>query len=75
MISHFSAFNHAITRCLTTPDCPNVQTLFLPVKQNGRSPLLLAAERGHTAAVRVLLENSARVDVFDEVRQIKYLTA
>ncbi|XP_049331691.1 transient receptor potential cation channel, subfamily N, member 1 [Astyanax mexicanus] len=34
--------------------------------KNGRSPLLLAAERGHTAVVRVLLENSARVDVFDE---------
>ncbi|XP_035380821.1 transient receptor potential cation channel, subfamily N, member 1 [Electrophorus electricus] len=34
--------------------------------KNGRSPLLLAAKRGHTAVVRVLLENSARVDVFDE---------
>ncbi|MGH0158275.1 UNVERIFIED_CONTAM: hypothetical protein FKN15_040052 [Acipenser sinensis] len=34
--------------------------------KNGWSPLLLAAERGHTEMVRILLQNHARVDVFDE---------
>ncbi|KAJ8386825.1 hypothetical protein AAFF_G00166200 [Aldrovandia affinis] len=34
--------------------------------KNGWSPLLLAAERGHTEVVRILLQNHARVDVFDE---------
>ncbi|XP_066532025.1 transient receptor potential cation channel, subfamily N, member 1 [Hoplias malabaricus] len=43
-----------------------VQTAINKHAKNGRSPLLLAAERGHMAVVRVLLENSARVDVFDE---------
>ncbi|XP_036423490.1 transient receptor potential cation channel, subfamily N, member 1 [Colossoma macropomum] len=43
-----------------------LQTAINKHAKNGRSPLLLAAERGHTAVVRVLLENSARVDVFDE---------
>ncbi|KAL2080256.1 hypothetical protein ACEWY4_024049 [Coilia grayii] len=34
--------------------------------KNGWSPLLLAAERGHLEVVRMLLQNHARVDVFDE---------
>ncbi|KPP73849.1 serine/threonine-protein phosphatase 6 regulatory ankyrin repeat subunit A-like, partial [Scleropages formosus] len=34
--------------------------------KNGRSPLLLAAEGGHTEVVKVLLQNHARVDIFDE---------
>ncbi|XP_018122170.1 provisional ortholog of ankyrin repeat domain 52 L homeolog isoform X1 [Xenopus laevis] len=34
--------------------------------KNGRSPLLVAAEQGHTGIVRILLQNQARVDVFDE---------
>ncbi|XP_067887442.1 transient receptor potential cation channel, subfamily N, member 1 isoform X6 [Heterodontus francisci] len=34
--------------------------------KNGCSPLLLAAERGHTEMVKILLLNHARVDVFDE---------
>ncbi|XP_043088851.1 transient receptor potential cation channel, subfamily N, member 1 isoform X3 [Puntigrus tetrazona] len=34
--------------------------------KNGWSPLLLAAEQGHTAVVKILLLNNARVDVFDE---------
>ncbi|XP_030045854.1 serine/threonine-protein phosphatase 6 regulatory ankyrin repeat subunit B-like [Microcaecilia unicolor] len=34
--------------------------------KNGWSPLLVAAERGHTETVKILLQNHARVDVFDE---------
>ncbi|XP_072007198.1 uncharacterized protein [Engystomops pustulosus] len=34
--------------------------------KNGWSPLLVAAEKGHTGIVKVLLQNQARVDVFDE---------
>ncbi|KAM9308056.1 uncharacterized protein PAF06_012193 [Gastrophryne carolinensis] len=34
--------------------------------KNGWSPLLAAAERGHTGIVKILLQNHARVDVFDE---------
>uniref|UniRef100_A0A8C2J501 Serine/threonine-protein phosphatase 6 regulatory ankyrin repeat subunit B-like n=1 Tax=Cyprinus carpio TaxID=7962 RepID=A0A8C2J501_CYPCA len=34
--------------------------------KNGWSPLLLAAEQGHTEVVKILLQNNARVDVFDE---------
>uniref|UniRef100_A0A8D0GQK8 Ion transport domain-containing protein n=1 Tax=Sphenodon punctatus TaxID=8508 RepID=A0A8D0GQK8_SPHPU len=34
--------------------------------KNGWSPLLVAAERGHTEVVKILLQNHARVDVFDE---------
>ncbi|XP_073186110.1 uncharacterized protein [Lepidochelys kempii] len=33
---------------------------------NDWSPLLVAAERGHTAIVKILLQHHARVDVFDE---------
>ncbi|CAM9425723.1 unnamed protein product [Lampetra fluviatilis] len=35
--------------------------------QNGWSPLLMAAEKGHVEVVRILLKNNARVDVFDEL--------
>ncbi|XP_069477814.1 serine/threonine-protein phosphatase 6 regulatory ankyrin repeat subunit B-like isoform X2 [Ambystoma mexicanum] len=34
--------------------------------KNGWSPLLVAAEQGHTEVVKILLQNHARVDVFDE---------
>uniref|UniRef100_A0A3P8Z511 Ion transport domain-containing protein n=1 Tax=Esox lucius TaxID=8010 RepID=A0A3P8Z511_ESOLU len=34
--------------------------------KNGWSPLLVAAERGHPEVVSILLQNQARVDVFDE---------
>ncbi|XP_067414419.1 serine/threonine-protein phosphatase 6 regulatory ankyrin repeat subunit B-like [Emydura macquarii macquarii] len=34
--------------------------------KNGWSPLLVAADRGHTAIVKILLQHHARVDVFDE---------
>ncbi|KAM4704908.1 uncharacterized protein WCC33_009720 [Rhinophrynus dorsalis] len=34
--------------------------------KNGWSPLLVAAEQGHTEIVKILLQNHARVDVFDE---------
>nr|XP_033785571.1 serine/threonine-protein phosphatase 6 regulatory ankyrin repeat subunit A-like [Geotrypetes seraphini] len=34
--------------------------------KNGWSPLLVAAERGHTEIVKILLQNHARIDVFDE---------
>lgn len=35
--------------------------------QNGQSPLLVASEQGHVDIVKILLQNHARVDVFDEV--------
>ncbi|XP_063968080.1 serine/threonine-protein phosphatase 6 regulatory ankyrin repeat subunit B-like isoform X1 [Lytechinus pictus] len=34
--------------------------------KNGWSPLLVAAEEGHEESVRILLQQNARVDVFDE---------
>ncbi|KAI7798397.1 transient receptor potential cation channel [Triplophysa rosa] len=43
-----------------------LQTAVNKHSKNGWSPLLLAAERGHTEVVRLLLQNNARVDVFDE---------
>ncbi|XP_048059090.1 transient receptor potential cation channel, subfamily N, member 1 isoform X2 [Megalobrama amblycephala] len=43
-----------------------LQTAINKHAKNGWSPLLLAAEQGHTEVVRVLLQNNARVDVFDE---------
>ncbi|ROI69406.1 Ankyrin-3 [Anabarilius grahami] len=43
-----------------------LQTAINKHAKNGWSPLLLAAEQGHTEVVRVLLQNDARVDVFDE---------
>ncbi|XP_058234421.1 transient receptor potential cation channel, subfamily N, member 1 isoform X2 [Hemibagrus wyckioides] len=49
----------------------NVTSQFLHIAINkqdktGRSALLLAAQQGHTPVVKLLLENNARVDVFDE---------
>ncbi|MFT7811579.1 serine/threonine-protein phosphatase 6 regulatory ankyrin repeat subunit B-like isoform X1 [Arapaima gigas] len=49
----------------------NVKSSRLPLvvnkhAKNGRSPLLLAAESGHVEVVKILLQNHARVDVFDE---------
>ncbi|XP_050993076.1 transient receptor potential cation channel, subfamily N, member 1 isoform X2 [Labeo rohita] len=43
-----------------------LQTAINKHAKNGRSPLLLAAEQGHTEVVKILLQNNARVDVFDE---------
>ncbi|XP_078693591.1 uncharacterized protein LOC144922996 isoform X3 [Branchiostoma floridae x Branchiostoma belcheri] len=34
--------------------------------KNGWSPLLVASEQGHLSIVKILLQNHARVDVFDE---------
>jgi len=36
--------------------------------KNGWSPLLVASTEGHLDIVNILLQNHARVDVFDEVR-------
>ncbi|XP_075067758.1 uncharacterized protein LOC142158058 [Mixophyes fleayi] len=41
------------------------QTMNKPA-QNGWSPLLVAADKGHTGIVKILLQNHVRVDVFDE---------
>jgi len=38
--------------------------------QNGASALLMASEQGHLNIVKILLQNSARVDVFDEVSDV-----
>lgn len=46
-----------------------LQTAINKQAKNGWSPLLLAAEQGHTEVVKILLQNNARVDVFDEVRE------
>nr|XP_055076899.1 transient receptor potential cation channel, subfamily N, member 1 isoform X1 [Misgurnus anguillicaudatus] len=43
-----------------------LQTAVNKHSKNGRSPLLLAAEQGHTEVVQTLLQHNARVDVFDE---------
>lgn len=43
-----------------------LQTAINKHTKNGWSLLLLAADQGHTEVVRVLLQNNARVDVFDE---------
>ena len=37
------------------------------LSQNGWSPLLYACSSGHSEIIRVLLNQNARVDVFDEV--------
>jgi len=37
--------------------------------QNGASALLMASEQGHVNVVKILLQNYARVDVFDEVSE------
>lgn len=41
--------------------CINMQA------SSGWSPLLVASEQGHLEVLRILLQNNARVDVFDEV--------
>ncbi|NP_899192.1 transient receptor potential cation channel, subfamily N, member 1 [Danio rerio] len=43
-----------------------IQTAINKHSKNGWSPLLLAADQGHTEVVKILLQNNARVDVFDE---------
>ncbi|XP_068094527.1 serine/threonine-protein phosphatase 6 regulatory ankyrin repeat subunit B-like [Hyperolius riggenbachi] len=43
-----------------------IQQMMNKQAKNGWSPLLVAAERGHTGTVKLLLQNHARVDVFDE---------
>ncbi|XP_016365820.1 serine/threonine-protein phosphatase 6 regulatory ankyrin repeat subunit C-like [Sinocyclocheilus rhinocerous] len=43
-----------------------LQTAINKHAKNGWSPLLLAAEQGHTEVVKILLQSNARVDVFDE---------
>uniref|UniRef100_A0A8C5QBB0 No mechanoreceptor potential C n=1 Tax=Leptobrachium leishanense TaxID=445787 RepID=A0A8C5QBB0_9ANUR len=47
-------------------DSSRIQQTMNKQAKNGWSPLLVAAERGHTGIVRILLQNHARVDVFDE---------
>ena len=42
-----------------------------PSQQNGWSPLLVASEEGHEENLRILLQQNARVDVFDEVRILR----
>ena len=47
-----------------------INELHLAVNKQSRygwSPLLVAAEQGHTELVKLLLENNARSDVFEEV--------
>ncbi|XP_023667815.2 transient receptor potential cation channel, subfamily N, member 1 [Paramormyrops kingsleyae] len=51
---------------LTNVKLSQVQQAVNKLAKNGWTPLLLAAEMGHTEAVTILLENQARVDVFDE---------
>ncbi|XP_053323897.1 serine/threonine-protein phosphatase 6 regulatory ankyrin repeat subunit B-like [Spea bombifrons] len=46
--------------------CNQIQQAMNKQAKNGWSPLLVAAERGHTEVVKILLQNHARVDVFDE---------
>ena len=41
--------------------------------QNGASALLMASEQGHLNIVKILLQHSARVDVFDEVTDVTSL--
>lgn len=45
----------------------NVQIAVNKQAKNGWSPLLVASKEGHLEIVAILLENNARVDVFDEV--------
>ncbi|CAH2286050.1 serine threonine- phosphatase 6 regulatory ankyrin repeat subunit B-like [Pelobates cultripes] len=47
-------------------DSSRIQQTINKQSANGWSPLLVAAERGHTEVVKILLQNHARVDVFDE---------
>uniref|UniRef100_A0A4W3GDN1 Serine/threonine-protein phosphatase 6 regulatory ankyrin repeat subunit C-like n=1 Tax=Callorhinchus milii TaxID=7868 RepID=A0A4W3GDN1_CALMI len=43
-----------------------IQRVINKQAKNGCSPLLVAAERGHTEIVKILLLHHSRVDVFDE---------
>ncbi|XP_051526903.1 transient receptor potential cation channel, subfamily N, member 1 [Myxocyprinus asiaticus] len=66
---HYSARvgNTAVLQeMLSNVSTNQLQTTINKHSKNGWSPLLLAAEQGHTEVVRVLLQNNARVDVFDE---------
>ncbi len=60
---HCKQFGPLVLKCVFNCLC-----VCVCVVQNGWSPLLLAAEQGHTEVVKILLQNNARVDVFDEVR-------
>ncbi|KAK3089890.1 hypothetical protein FSP39_007395 [Pinctada imbricata] len=44
----------------------DVQSAVNKQSKNGWSPLLVASEQGHLQIVKILLQNHARVDVFDE---------
>ncbi|XP_033736705.1 serine/threonine-protein phosphatase 6 regulatory ankyrin repeat subunit A-like isoform X2 [Pecten maximus] len=44
----------------------SVQSAVNTQSKNGWSPLLVASEQGHLQIVKILLQNHARVDVFDE---------
>lgn len=51
---------------------PNkVQVAVNKQAKNGWSPLLVASEQGHLNIVKILLQNHARVDVFDEVTKME----
>ena len=45
-----------------------VTVLSHSVPQSGRTALMLASERGHTAVVQLLLSSGAQVDLQDKVR-------
>lgn len=47
-------------------NCNRMQQVINKQAKNGWSPLLVAAEQGHTGIVKILLQSHARVDVFDE---------
>ncbi|KAK7139556.1 hypothetical protein R3I93_016630 [Phoxinus phoxinus] len=66
---HYSARvgNTAVLQeMLSNVPTSQLQTAINKHTESGWSPLLLAADQGHTEVVRVLLQNNARVDVFDE---------
>ncbi|XP_073678272.1 transient receptor potential cation channel, subfamily N, member 1 [Garra rufa] len=56
----------ALQEMISNVPSNQLQTAINKHAKNGRSPLLLAAEQGHTEVVKILLLNNARVDVFDE---------
>ncbi|KAL1254989.1 hypothetical protein QQF64_013050, partial [Cirrhinus molitorella] len=56
----------ALQEMISNVPSNQLQTAINKHAKNGRSPLLLAAEQGHTEVVKILLQNNARVDVFDE---------
>lgn len=47
------------------PNSPQIQKLVNMQSSRGWSPLLNAADNGHEGIVSTLLDNQARVDVFD----------